>query len=550
MSASALVTLLTLAPGMAHAAPSRPDPDEVAEIAIDAAVELDAEILSLVALGAFGADTPNDLQAVHDEYADFIADLDGPGLIGWTVEADRQGAELLSVLREMGVSLTPALERALGPLTQADLDALDSGQPMSGDHLLYVRARIQLEELSAGRVPMSDPAPTAPLATVDQTVTTNQTVTPDQTVITTAPATSSSGTLPLWWLTVAIGVAAIGVIALVASLRRGGLRRVTDIDEPVDQFDLLAEAARRMTGALDDGEIARVALDQAMQMTRARHGAFVSVDGTGLTPVATSGDVFMVRAFTGGLLSRVADTGQTVRRIAHDEPAITSLPAAVLAAPVIGGGRVTAIVFLVRPEATPFVAEEERALERLTPVVASALAAASKHEDATALSRIDPLTGLANRRSLDADLGTLQGAPASGRSFAVVMVDVDHFKQFNDRNGHAAGDAALRAVAEALRGGVRDQDRVYRYGGEEFSLVLPDVDRAEAEQVAERVRELVQQIDLPGSAQQPGGALSVSVGVALVPSIEPASALHAADRALYDAKSAGRNRVVVTEPVS
>jgi diguanylate cyclase (GGDEF)-like protein len=162
----------------------------------------------------------------------------------------------------------------------------------------------------------------------------------------------------------------------------------------------------------------------------------------------------------------------------------------------------------------------------------------------------DPLTGLANRRSLDADLAALQRGAATGRAFAVVMVDVDHFKQFNDRNGHAAGDEALRAVARALEAGVRAADRVYRYGGEEFSLLLADVDRAEAHDTAERVRTLVEQVDVPGGAGQPGGALTVSIGVALAPTVDPGTTLQAADRALYDAKSAGRNRVVITETVS
>ena len=241
-------------------------------------------------------------------------------------------------------------------------------------------------------------------------------------------------------------------------------------------------------------------------MARARHGAFVTVDQVGLTAASTAGDVFSVRSLTGGLLSRVADTGQTVRRVAHDEPAITSLPAALLAAPIIGGGRVVAILFLVRPDASPFTEHDELSIGRLAPVIASALAAASKHEDATTLSLTDPLTGLANRRRLDGDLRAIAASP-SGRTTGVVMVDVDHFKHFNDRNGHAAGDEALRCVARSLLAGVRVGDRVYRYGGEEFALVLADVDRTAAERVAERVRSLVESTDVPGSTAQPDGAL-------------------------------------------
>ncbi|MCA9291477.1 MAG: GGDEF domain-containing protein, partial [Phycisphaerales bacterium] len=342
----------------------------------------------------------------------------------------------------------------------------------------------------------------------------------------------------------------IGVAAFAAATRRRGERVAPASNvraDDTERFDALAEAARRMASALDQREIAGIALDHALAMTHSRHGAYIEVDELGLTAAATTGDVFSLRSLTGGLLSRVADTGQVARRVAHDEPAITSLPAALIAAPVIGGGKVIGILFLVRADSTPFSDDDEAAIARLTPIVASALAAASRHDTATTLSRTDALTGLANRRTLDEDLADVRAFASPGRCNAIAMIDVDHFKLFNDREGHAAGDEALRAVARAIASAVRPGDRVYRYGGEEFAMLLDDIDPLEAELVAERAREIVEATRVAGSEQQPGGALTVSIGVVLVNGAEPHPSMLLADRALYEAKSAGRNRVVLID---
>ena len=128
------------------------------------------------------------------------------------------------------------------------------------------------------------------------------------------------------------------------------------------------------------------------------------------------------------------------------------------------------------------------------------------------------------------------------------MLDVDHFKQFNDTHGHAAGDRALQAVADVIAVNVRDGDVVYRYGGEEFSILLPNATPDEAAQVAERVRQAVENAPIDGEETQPGGTLTVSVGVSSLPAPGPAVMAQRADQALYEAKQAGRNRVVA-DPV-
>lgn len=558
----------------------RPAEDLIVEdLIVEAQVVLDSEILALVELDAFGPDVPQVLLDVHTTWESYVADLDRDDLIAWVVDADADGAEVLRQLDLADVPLTAEVRRTVGPLDRADLDALFLGEgPISIDPIVYVRARGQLVAGPPPDAPPVTPPPaTASPATVPVTVTpvtvtpasvapvtvtpvtvTPVTVTPATvTPATVAPATTASiqpagasggsgGSRPI--LAAVLGLAVLAAIAWAIVRRRPQPDHAATPAMQAQLFDQLADAARRMAGALEEAEIARIAIDEAMQMVDARHGAFIDVSELGLTAMATSGDVLAVHSLTGGLLSRVADTGQSIRRITHDEPAVTSLPAALLAIPVIGSGRVTAILFLVRPDSAPFTDADEAALHRLAPIVASALGAASRHGDATALSRTDALTGLANRRRLDEDLAALTAA-ATGRPIALAMADVDHFKHFNDRNGHAAGDDALRAVADALQRAVRPRDRVYRYGGEEFTLVMPDIDRGEAEAVVERARQTVERIELPGTADQPGGALTISFGVTIVDHTRPDAALQLADRALYEAKSAGRNRIVVSDAV-
>jgi two-component system cell cycle response regulator len=155
----------------------------------------------------------------------------------------------------------------------------------------------------------------------------------------------------------------------------------------------------------------------------------------------------------------------------------------------------------------------------------------------------DPLTGLYNQRYLLRHLrGLLDASP--DREVAVLMLDVDHFKQVNDLHGHAAGDRALRAIAETLRASTRVFDSVARYGGEEFVVVMPGASPDEAVAAAERLRTSVEAMTF---APEPGRVyrLSVSIGVACGESgfETPEALLQGADVALYAAKHAGRNRV-------
>jgi diguanylate cyclase (GGDEF)-like protein len=156
----------------------------------------------------------------------------------------------------------------------------------------------------------------------------------------------------------------------------------------------------------------------------------------------------------------------------------------------------------------------------------------------------DSRTGLPNSRAFDEALESQLQKRDTRDPLALLMLDVDHFKAFNDRNGHPAGDQALRAFAGVLRTSVRDGDLAARYGGEEFCVMLPGASAAEAVAVAERIRARTEAtvIDLsPGHRDQ----ITVSIGVAVWPSdaTDRVRILEASDAAMYRAKGTGRNRV-------
>ena len=166
------------------------------------------------------------------------------------------------------------------------------------------------------------------------------------------------------------------------------------------------------------------------------------------------------------------------------------------------------------------------------------------------LTTLDPLTGIDNRRRFDAYLSAEWGRAArEGQVLSLAMIDIDHFKPFNDRYGHAHGDRCLTRVAAALQASVlRPADLVARYGGEEFVCVLPDTDLAGAEQLAERMRAGVQALAIAHGTSSATGYVTISVGIAAVtPQTDDSanSLVEAADQALYEAKRSGRNRVCV-----
>lgn len=184
-------------------------------------------------------------------------------------------------------------------------------------------------------------------------------------------------------------------------------------------------------------------------------------------------------------------------------------------------------------------------------------------EQLSLLALTDALTGLANRRAFDRTLDReWKRTLREGSQISLLLLDIDHFKQFNDRYGHQFGDDCLRAVASVVANAVRGSDTAARYGGEELSVVLPACDMLGASEIAERIRQSVEclQLVFEGNGERTGASsevnppsatasVTVSIGVATALARQggtmrmPESLLMAADNALYRAKEAGRNRL-------
>ncbi len=161
----------------------------------------------------------------------------------------------------------------------------------------------------------------------------------------------------------------------------------------------------------------------------------------------------------------------------------------------------------------------------------------------------DPLTGLRNRHGLEADLEQLDHLSSRyGRSYCIAMCDIDFFKAYNDAYGHPAGDQALRTVGASLSEVARQGDRIYRYGGEEFLVLLPEQDLAGAAAALERMRAHLTGLGIAHPSGGPGAVLTISAGLAACSATERVlsrDVLAEADQALYEAKRGGRDRIAV-----
>ena len=170
-----------------------------------------------------------------------------------------------------------------------------------------------------------------------------------------------------------------------------------------------------------------------------------------------------------------------------------------------------------------------------------------EHAHTRRLASTDGLTELSNHRTFQERLSQeVDRANRYRRPLSLVMLDVDHFKIYNDTYGHPQGDMILREVARLLREMSRTSDIVARYGGEEFALILPETDCASAQKIGHRLREHIERHAFPGEQRLPGGTLTISLGVATHTLAGTKEALvQSADVALYQAKRAGRNRICV-----
>ena len=196
-------------------------------------------------------------------------------------------------------------------------------------------------------------------------------------------------------------------------------------------------------------------------------------------------------------------------------------------------------------------AHAKRLLKMLGDLTGVALVHVSRLRSTQQAANIDGLTGTMNKRAFQHRLGDeVHRAEQQNTPLSMLMVDIDHFKNYNDTNGHLEGDEVLKALGQILRGSVRSDDVTARYGGEEFIVLYPRASKAQALALAESLRQTVESHAFAHGARQPGGRVTLSGGVATFPedSRNSVDLIRSADQALYEAKAAGRNRIVGASP--
>jgi diguanylate cyclase (GGDEF)-like protein len=354
-------------------------------------------------------------------------------------------------------------------------------------------------------------------------------------------------------LVAGVGLGAVAALVAVVRVAVFGRRRIAALETQVREQDLAAEAQLRSLAALSS----ELRLDEVLNRITA--SASSAIAGAQFALLLAEDDRMSVFRATqvpdepGRQLERWA---QASAHALHDGsividdlatvPSLRSLTTheelqfgSACAAPLVFGDRLLGVLIALAPGDRVFLPHDVRALETYAGHAAIALANAQLVGRLERSAMEDPLTGLANKRAFHGACATEANRAAREEStLALVMLDIDHFKEINDSYGHPFGDHVLVAVAKALRAAVRGHDIVARMGGEEFALLLPRTNGRGAYDVAERARGLIATIELPQ------GHLASSAGVA-VTSGEGASAstlLDTADRALYEAKRRGRDR--------
>ncbi|GGI08777.1 diguanylate cyclase [Egicoccus halophilus] len=305
----------------------------------------------------------------------------------------------------------------------------------------------------------------------------------------------------------------------------------------------ILDVAREIAGSLNVRYVAETLAEAAKRIADVQRAVVWISDGSSLVaihdssrPRGTTPDLPPVGVGDGGVGLAARDARPAV--VVGDHPG--------WAFPLIVGGRVVGVLELTDAP-TDLVEDLIEPLETLAIHGAAALEAARLHHQSQELAQVDALTQLFNRRRLDGDLQVeLERSKRYGRPLGFLLLDVDHFKQLNDTYGHLHGDEVLRMIGETLAGMVRSSDTVYRYGGEEFAVLVREGTVDDAQQLAERLRAALERV-FAGS--QGFAKVTASFGVTSVPALGCSAdeLVGAADRALYAAKRNGRNRVEVDE---
>jgi diguanylate cyclase (GGDEF)-like protein len=335
-------------------------------------------------------------------------------------------------------------------------------------------------------------------------------------------------------------------------------RSMTALERSRDDLrDSLERIGDTLSSTHDLDGLLQVVLETAVLTLQAQAGAVLHLSADRLQLVAEHGlhqhglTTPTSLAPGRGVLGRVVSTGESVRGAlgsgpdplapAENEPGRGN----VIAVPLRGMGSVVGVVALYdRVDGRPFDGADEDALRTLANQASIAVDNIHLHHEAQRLSTTDPLTGLWNFRYLSMSLAReIERSTRFDRPLAVLMLDLDHFKQVNDVHGHPRGDTVLRELAHRVHEQIREVDTFARYGGEEFVVVLPETTVDGAAQLADRICAAVRREPFRADGEEPLD-ITVSIGGAAFPQhgATPATLMRSADQALYVAKAEGRDR--------
>jgi diguanylate cyclase (GGDEF)-like protein len=329
--------------------------------------------------------------------------------------------------------------------------------------------------------------------------------------------------------------------SIAAALHAG--RLADERRDRMHAIERVLEVSRGLVGDLDRERTTRSVVEAAADLLAAETVFIAARDGTGAFRVqfeAVGGDV-TVDASDGRVLDVRDDVAFEAVELGAPVTERTTM-----ALPIQIDGEVAAVLVARRPDGGVEFAEVERRIaDLLATQVAVALRNADRHSTMRDAAVRDPLTGLLNRRYFDEAVETaFATARRAGVALSLIVLDLDRFSTVNNEHGHAVGDAVLRGVARAMVDSVRVGDTVARFGGEEFVVIAPSADTAEAVVIAERIRAAVAAVSVP--LESAALSITVSAGVASLTEdeLDGKALFRAADSALLAAKRAGRDRVV------
>jgi diguanylate cyclase (GGDEF)-like protein/PAS domain S-box-containing protein len=331
---------------------------------------------------------------------------------------------------------------------------------------------------------------------------------------------------------------------------------VHELEQRTREMTLLSEMGDMLRACLTSDEAYSVIVRVAQQIFPVQAGALFAITASRnlVEAVAVWGDSSLIeRVFSPdecwglrrGRVHSVEDSsvGLLCKHLPHPTPE------GYLCIPMMAQSEALGILYLAQPASARLTEAKQRLASAMAEHIAMALSNLKLHETLRSQSIRDPLTNLFNRRFMEESLELeLRRAARNQRPLGVIMLDLDRFKHFNDTFGHEAGDVLLRELGILLQTNIRAEDIACRYGGEEFTLILPEGSSEVIRQRAEALREAIKQLEVLHRGK-PIGRITASLGVAIFPENGRSGLdlLHAADAALYQSKDAGGDHVTTAK---